>query len=1077
MTPIRSLFLLLIVLVTFGLGQAWGTALPFNETFDSSDGGFTTTGLGSWKWGIPTSGPGAAHSGSKVWATNLLGDYGNNETGVVTSPMYDLTGATGKSIVVSWWQFLTTESGYDFGKVEVSKNGGGSWETIFGPRSGVVGLGWVQQTVLLDETYAVAEFQIRFALTSDVTGAASGFYIDDLRIAAMGLTTADPARPTQDFEAGDGGFVVAGNASSWTHGTPTSGPGAAHSGSNVWGTNLNGLYNASESSTLTSPSYDASGATGKTLVVSWWQFIETEKGYDQVKVEVSKDAGGTWASAAATWSGAISPEGWLRAQLFLDDSYAVVGFKVRFALDADFSSQFAGVYIDDVSVKMTTDALPVLGNFERSMPRNTTATFTPSLFAAKYSDSTGGSLSAIRITQLPVEGGLQLAGQPVNLNEVISLADLAGLTYVPGLDYVGLDTFGWAASNDFGEAFATVTLRVLLPSGPVVITTQPVGVTVNPGGAAEFKVVATGAATLGYQWRRNLVDLPGQVGDTLTLANVAEADEDSYDVVVTNGLGSVPSNSVQLIVNDPIHFLTQPLSTVVDEGNDTSLSVSVSGTGPFDYQWEKNGASIPNATSAVLTILAATGDDAGSYRCVVGNAVGSVPSEEVVLTVKLVPVISTPPQSIGVVLNGRAIFSVTAEGGNLSYQWLRGDVELPGATQASLVLSRVQPASGGTYRVRVSNDVGSVMSDAVELKILSWRELAGYYQAVLEHDNAANPSEAKYPGRVTVRMTTAGVLSGRLEYEGRTFRFLGRFTPELAFTKVIRRGALPPITVQLQLDIDRSLMLAEVTHDLSPGIFSSSAVMFPTHYTNIHPAPQTGRYTLVMNPEAGATSAPQAPGYAVVEVRKTGSVRLVGRTAGGTLVLCSAYIHADGSVAWHSVLRYPFNSGGRVRNLPIGTLVGPMALDPAAGVNAVLGEVEWRKRATPTNSVWGAGGSTLLSLEGSAYAVRSGLPVISLPAGSDNFRLTLTGPVPDGSIDRILHLTAANRFIFVLANPERFSLRLYQATGTVYGTYFDTTIRRWRTLMGVSLQAQGRIAGFFRVSDEVGDFDVEPVIP
>ncbi len=31
--------------------------------------------------------------------------------------------------------------------------------------------------------------------------------------------------------------------------------------------------------------------------------------------------------------------------------------------------------------------------------------------------------------------------------------------------------------------------------------------------------------------------------------------------------------------------------------------------------------------------------------------------------------------------------------------------------------------------------------------------------------------------------------------------------------------------------------------------------------------------------------------------------------------------------------------------------------------------------------------------------------------------------------------------------------------------------------MGVSLQAPGRIAGFFRVSDEVGDFDVEPVIP
>ncbi|MCB1207693.1 MAG: hypothetical protein KDK97_00135, partial [Verrucomicrobiales bacterium] len=173
---IRNLFLLLVFSATFMSAEVWATVLPFNENFDSSDGGFTTTGSGSWKWGNPTSGPGAAHSGSKVWATNLLGDYGNNEDGVVTSPMYDLTGGAGKSIVVSWWQFLTTESGYDYGKVEVSNNGGGSWETIFGPRSGVVGSGWNQQTVLLDETYAVSEFQIRFTLTSDTTGGASGFY-------------------------------------------------------------------------------------------------------------------------------------------------------------------------------------------------------------------------------------------------------------------------------------------------------------------------------------------------------------------------------------------------------------------------------------------------------------------------------------------------------------------------------------------------------------------------------------------------------------------------------------------------------------------------------------------------------------------------------------------------------------------------------------------------------------------------------------------------------------------------------------------------------------------------------------
>ena len=1079
MTIIRHLFLLLTLSAIFVPGLVGATVLPFNENFDTSDGGFTTTGSGSWKWGNPTSGPGAAHSGTKVWATNLLGDYGNNEDGVVTSPMYDLTGAAGKSIVVSWWQFLTTESGYDYGKVEVSNNGGGSWETIFGPRSGAVGTGWTQQTVLLDGTYAVSEFQIRFTLTSDTAGVASGFYFDDLRLAAIGLVDADAAKPLQDFEAGDGGFVVGGTSSSWTHGTPTSGPGAAHSGANAWGTNLAGLYNPSESSSLTSPSYDLSGAVGQVVVISWWQFIETEKGYDTVAVEVSTDNGGSWVRPVERLSGAISPEGWIRSQLILDDRYAVGGFKLRFVLDVDVSFQFAGVYIDDVAVRMSNDALPVLTAFEKSTPKNAAVSFSAALFAAHYTDPAGGDLSAISIIQLPTHGLLQLAGQPVALNDLIAVADLADLTYVPGLDYVGTDTFMWSASNDFGAAAATTTIRVLLPAGPVVITTQPEDVTVNPGTLVQFRVTATGAATLSYQWRRNFVDISGAVTDTLEITAAAEADEDTYDVVVTNGLGSLPSDPAQLFVNDPITFTTQPVATVVNEGADTSLSVVVQGTGPFDYQWEKDGELVPNATAAILPITAATGADAGNYRCVVSNGVGVVPSDVVAVTVKFVPVISTPPESVGVVLNGRAVFSVVAVGGNLSYQWLRGDVELPGATQPSLVLAKVLAASAGTYRVRISNEVGSVMSDPVELQILSWRDLSGYYQAVLAHDNSTDPSEQKYPGRVTVRLSTSGAFSGKLEYEGHGYVFRGRFTPEMTYTKQIRRGRLPAITLQLQLDASRVLMIAEVSHQLPAGAFSSSAVVFPTRYTNVRPAPQEGRYTLLMNPEVGAATAPAVPGYAVVTVWKTGTVRFAGRVADGTVVVCSAFVHADGSVALHSMVKYPFRSQGRARYVTVGSVIGPVNLDPLGGMNAVTGEVEWvKKRATPTNSVWSGGGSTLLALEGSVYQPpASDQPVIGLPAGSDSFVLNVTGPVPGGAISRILHITETNRFPFVLANPERFSLKLYRSTGWVSGTYFDLTVRKWRVLRGVALQAQGEIVGFFWVGSEVGQFAVEPVIP
>jgi len=50
----------------------------------------------------------------------------------------------------------------------------------------------------------------------------------------------------QDFEASDGGYQVDGY-SSWEWGTPTSGPGSAHSGAKAWATGLGGPYMNGES--------------------------------------------------------------------------------------------------------------------------------------------------------------------------------------------------------------------------------------------------------------------------------------------------------------------------------------------------------------------------------------------------------------------------------------------------------------------------------------------------------------------------------------------------------------------------------------------------------------------------------------------------------------------------------------------------------------------------------------------------------------------------------------------------------------------------------------------------------------
>ena len=82
------------------------------------------------------------------------------------------------------------------------------------------------------------------------------------------------------------------------------------------------------------------------------------------------------------------------------------------------------------------------------------------------------------------------------------------------------------------------------------------------------------------------------------------------------------------------------------------------------------------------------------------------------------PAIVAQPTNQTTVVGGTASFSVTATGdAPLSYQWLKDDVEIPGATDATLAVSPVQASDAGAYDVVVTNSVGSVTSNSASLII------------------------------------------------------------------------------------------------------------------------------------------------------------------------------------------------------------------------------------------------------------------------------------------------------------------------------------------------------------------------
>lgn len=100
---------------------------------------------------------------------------------------------------------------------------------------------------------------------------------------------------------------------------------------------------------------------------------------------------------------------------------------------------------------------------------------------------------------------------------------------------------------------------------------------------------------------------------------------------VTFGFWSLlgQATSQEFIPTVPM-ITTQPQSQIVPAGNPVSFNVSVSGTPPFSYQWQKNGANLYDggniSGSAISNLVLSTTstNDAGSYDVIVYNAYGNV---------------------------------------------------------------------------------------------------------------------------------------------------------------------------------------------------------------------------------------------------------------------------------------------------------------------------------------------------------------------------------------------------------------------------------------------------------------------
>lgn len=349
------------------------------------------------------------------------------------------------------------------------------------------------------------------------------------------------------------------------------------------------------------------------------------------------------------------------------------------------------------------------------------------------------------------------AGAPIELRNNIFINDRSGLGNHRAIGNIANTNtnaaINWNSSTSNHNFFSTTstTTNVALWGASTTYTLAN-WQTLSGGGDANTThvITTTGASSATQVNPSQLFINVGTGAANLRIIETPPNDPWPYAHVNGNGtpLASV-TNDIDNDLRDPAtpdkgadEFLlcaspiitTQPASTAICEGLNTSFTVVNSGLAPFTYQWEENqgsgwnalsnGGVYSNVTTATLNLTGVTaGMNNYAYRVVITNACGNVTTDGLaVLTINLPPAITAyspngGPSSanfINNVCNGSNTgFGVTATGAGLTYQWqlstdnggtwsTTGLASAPYSGSTSSILSiNNTPSSFNAYQYRV----------------------------------------------------------------------------------------------------------------------------------------------------------------------------------------------------------------------------------------------------------------------------------------------------------------------------------------------------------------------------------------
>lgn len=174
--------LLLAVALMFSFGISAQT-IVFSDNFESGTSSWTLLG----SWGLSTA---SSHSTSHSLSESPTGNYAASLNYITATTSSGVNLTTALSANISFYAKYNIEAGFDYMYLDVSANGGTTWNTI-ATYDGVV-TAWTQYTYSLGGYVGNSNVKIRFRFYSDTGVEYDGMYIDDIVITSYTVDNAPP---------------------------------------------------------------------------------------------------------------------------------------------------------------------------------------------------------------------------------------------------------------------------------------------------------------------------------------------------------------------------------------------------------------------------------------------------------------------------------------------------------------------------------------------------------------------------------------------------------------------------------------------------------------------------------------------------------------------------------------------------------------------------------------------------------------------------------------------------------------------------------------------------------------------